>query len=178
MNTHQLNQIRTKASELLKSCGISTPPVNVEGIVASLGILLRRTPTEDNVSGFLLKQKSGPTVIGVNSLHHPNRQRFTIAHEIGHFVLHEFSDVHVDEYVLKLRSPESSAGVNEEEIQANRFAAELLMPPEMIETEISRLGVMDISDDRAMQQLAKQFQVSVQAMSNRLTTLNYLAPLF
>lgn len=178
MKTQQVIQIRAKANELLKKCGISTAPVNVEGIASSLGILLRRTPAEDQVSGFLFKQKSGPTVIGVNSLHHPNRQRFTIAHELGHFILHDFDDVHVDEYVMKLRSPESSTGENKDEVEANRFAAELLMPEGILEQEIARLGVQDVSNDRAMQQLAKQFQVSVQAMSNRLMTLEYLAPVF
>src|SRR5688572_10230391 len=175
MKTQQVTQIRAKANELLKKCGVSMAPVNVEGIASSLGILLRRTPAEDQVSGFLFKQKSGPAVIGVNSLHHPNRQRFTIAHELGHFILHDFDDVHVDEYVMKLRSPESSTGANKDEVEANRFAAELLMPEGILEQEIARLGVQDVSDDRAMQQLAKQFQVSMQAMSNRLMTLEYLA---
>lgn len=161
--------------DLLRDNGITEPPVNVELVAASLGIVLRRTPTKDEVSGFLLQQGSGPVMIGVNSLHHPNRQRFTIGHEIGHYVLHDFDKVHVDNFVVKLRSEASSTGDDKEEVEANRFAAELLIPSEMLSKELSELGVTDLLDDRAMQRLAKLFQVSVQAMSNRLISLNYVA---
>lgn len=173
MKKHQLNKIRLRAQELLQQHGITTAPINVEGLATSLGIQIRRTPTTDDVSGFLYS-KSGSTVIGVNALHHPNRQRFTIAHELGHHLLHNFEDVHVDQFVMKLRSGASSTGEHVEEIEANRFAAELLIPERILLQEITRLGVQDLSDDNAMQQLAKQFQVSVQAMANRLTSLGYL----
>lgn len=158
--------------------GINAAPVNVEGLATALGILIRRTPAKDDVSGFLYRQCDGPAIIGVNSLHHPNRQRFTIAHEIGHFSLHDSMEMHVDEFVMKLRSRESTTGENRDEVEANRFAAELLMPEEILEREIERLGVYDVCDDKAMAQLAKHFQVSVQAMSNRLMTLQYIAPVF
>lgn len=174
MTQQQIKRIREQASQLLRQHGVMTAPVNVEGLATSLGIVIRRTPAEDEVSGFLLNQKPGPAIIGVNSLHHPNRQRFTIAHELGHYALHDFDELHVDQYVMRLRSSASSTGEHKEEVEANRFAAELLMPESMLQDEILRLGVQDLSDDKAMQQLAKQFQVSVQAMTNRLTSLGYI----
>jgi Zn-dependent peptidase ImmA (M78 family) len=164
-----------QAQRLLRESNIVEPPVNVEAIAARLGIIIRRTPTTDDVSGFLLKQAEA-AVIGVNSLHHPNRQRFTIAHEIGHYMLHDFDEVHVDKSVVRLRSEASSAGTDKEEVEANRFAAELLMPKEFLEPELSRFALNDLFDERGMQQLARHFQVSVQAMSNRLTSLGYIAP--
>ena len=176
MTPQRQNTIRDRALQLLVQSGITDAPVNVEVIAASRGITIRRTPTTDDVSGFLYRHGSSPAIIGVNALHHPNRQRFTIAHEIGHFELHKFSDVHVDKFVVKLRSQASSTGEDKEEVEANRFAAELLMPSKILEQVLPRFALNDLLDDRAMKQLAKHFQVSVQAMSNRLISLNYIAP--
>ena len=76
--------------------------------------------------------KEGTPIIGVNALHHPNRQRFTVAHECGHLILHKAQitkEVHVDkDFPMLMRDSVSAAGVNEMEIEANVFAAELLMP--------------------------------------------------
>ena len=113
-------------------------------------------------------------MIGVNASHHPNRQRFTIGHEIGHFVLHQYDQVHVDKFVLKLRNDDSSTGEKAEEIEANGFAAELLIPWNFIEQDLFRFAVKSLLDDRGMAQLAKLYQVSVQAMTNRLVTLGFI----
>lgn len=167
--------IKKKAAELLEENGITEAPVDVEVIAESLNISIRRTPTEDELSGFLLRKEGGPTVIGVNTNHHPNRQRFTIGHEIGHFILHQHNDLHVDRVVVKLRSELSSKGENSEEIEANRFAAELLMPQSMLERDIQELTSNDVNDDRVIQHLAKRYGVSVNAMTNRLNTLGYIS---
>lgn len=174
MSPNRLAQILQSVGNLLEKNLVLAPPVNVEAIASALGIHVRKTPTDDEVSGFLLKQ-GDVSLIGVNALHHPNRQRFTIAHEIGHFVLDHFDQVHVDKAVMKLRDEASRKGIHKEEVEANRFAAELLMPREFLRQELSRGTLNDLLDDRGMQQLAKRFQVSVQAMSNRLASLGYIA---
>lgn len=78
----------------------------------------------------------GTPIIGINSLHHPNRQRFSIGHEIRHLALHRnltSGKVHVDkEFLVQLptlnRDAASALGTDLIEIEANRFSAELLMP--------------------------------------------------
>ncbi|MBL9170653.1 MAG: ImmA/IrrE family metallo-endopeptidase [Verrucomicrobiales bacterium] len=175
MKPNRAKAIRLKASELLQQCGVVAAPVDVEKIAAELGIAVRRTPTDDDISGFLLHQTDSEVVIGVNTLHHPNRQRFTIAHELGHYVLHQYDEVHVDRAVVRLRSGESSSGENPDEVEANRFAAELLMPENFIRLELSKMTFVDFSDERRMQQFAKQFGVSVQAMSRRIVDLGISA---
>jgi Zn-dependent peptidase ImmA (M78 family) len=75
-----------KYSRRIKS---SAPSVPVEQIAESYGIELRYEPAEQELSGALIRKGRKEVVIGVNSSHHPNRQRFTIAHEIAHFLLHE-----------------------------------------------------------------------------------------
>ena len=67
-------------------------------------------------------------MIGVNEDHHSNRQRFSIAHEIAHFVLHH-GDTYIDKgYRVHFRDLESGSGTKREEMEANAFAAALLMP--------------------------------------------------
>lgn len=168
-------KIRDLVATLLKDNGVKEVPVDVEGIAKSLGIEIRKSPTEDDISGFLLRQDEGPAVIGVNILHHPNRQRFTIGHEIGHFVLRHKNGLYVDRSMVKLRSAASSTGEDPEEVEANRFAAELLMPADFIERDFENAPGMDFLDDRKMMQIAKRYQVSLQAMTRRLIDLGFLS---
>jgi Zn-dependent peptidase ImmA (M78 family) len=72
--------------------------------------------------------KDGTGVIGVNNNHHRNRQRFTIAHEIAHYRLHHVGKVFNDATPVFFRDTTSAAGQSPQEIVANAFAAELLMP--------------------------------------------------
>jgi Zn-dependent peptidase ImmA (M78 family) len=176
MRPQRQKVILDRVNKLLKQSGVSEAPVEVEAITGTLGIEVRKSPTEDDISGFLLSQH-GLSVIGVNSIHHANRQRFTIAHEIGHFLLHQKESVHVDRTLLKLRSSASSTGADQDEIEANRFAAELLIPRSFLEKDLTErpLKDSDLLDDQRIQQLAKRYQVSVQAMTNRLINLRYLS---
>ena len=174
MKSTKIQAIKSKAKNLLQKCEITQAPIDVEKVATSLGIVVRRTPTEDDISGFLLRNPDGSAVIGINALHHSNRQRFTIAHEIGHFELHKHDQVHVDRSIIKLRSGASSKGEDSEEIEANGFAAELLMPQELLDKDLQKSDFTDLNDERRMQLLAKKYQVSVQAMTNRLVVLNYL----
>lgn len=77
------------ASELIvfaKKNNIETSPLDVSRLTSLLGITLRLEPMKGEESGSLKQEKSGNWVMTVNSLHHPHRQRFTIAHELGHFI--------------------------------------------------------------------------------------------
>ena len=174
MKNHQYQEIQRKVASLLRQSNCTEAPVNVEEIASSLNIELRKAPAEDDLSGFLLKRPDGTAVVGVNARHHPNRQRFTIGHEIGHYLLHQYDEVHVDKFVIKLRDGNSSTGENEEEVEANRFAAELLMPRQFIERDLFKYAVDGQLDDRKLAQFAKQYEVSVQAMTNRLVSLGFI----
>ena len=82
---------------------------------------------------------SGEPPTGVNSLHAPVRQRFTIAHELGHAVLHAREGIHLDQaFRLRFRDQTSAMAIDPEEIDANSFAAELLMPAD----ELNRVWVL------------------------------------
>ncbi|MGC3992000.1 MAG: ImmA/IrrE family metallo-endopeptidase [Chthoniobacteraceae bacterium] len=163
--------IRRKAFELLESaCGLG-PSVDVRALAVFSGVKVVEEPIEkDDFSGFLFRPKDGPPVIGVKARHAVTRKRFTIAHELGHFILHSTEEVHVDEAVLQMRDSRASEGVYVKEIEANFFAAELLMPQDFLERDVARLD-LHADDDKAIALLAKRYVVSPQAMAIRLSSL-------
>lgn len=174
--TVRRKHIRQLVEKLLKQNAVQTPPVSVETIATRLGALVQRAPTEDDLSGFIYRDhRSNATVIGVNAAHHPHRQTFTIAHELGHFLLHDMQNVHVDRgFSVKLRNQKSSEGVDIEEKEANLFAAELLMPKSLLEQSLQQVQAVDLVDEDVIAELADQYGVSTQAMTFRLTYLGYI----
>src|SRR5947208_328787 len=86
--------IRTLVQRLLDEHRIRSAPVDVPSIAVALGVEVQETPAEDDLSGFLYRDRRRKSaVIGVNADHHPNRRNFTAAHELGHYLLHNFDDV-------------------------------------------------------------------------------------
>ncbi|MGA2704149.1 MAG: ImmA/IrrE family metallo-endopeptidase [Isosphaeraceae bacterium] len=159
-----------RARQLLVRLGIQSAPTPVEKIAKALGAQVRFSPFDSELSGMVYI-KDGVPIIGVNSLHHPNRQRFTIAHELGHLELHRqmiTSNVHVDKnFPALMRDPKSATGTEQIEIEANQFAAELLMPIALIEQALAGKQ-FDIDDDGPIEELAKKFRVSKQALEYRI----------
>jgi len=159
-----------KAKELLARLGIQSNPTPVEKIAKALGAQVRFSPFDEELSGMVYV-KDGVPIIGVNSLHHPNRQRFTIAHELGHLELHRemiTSNIHVDKnFPALMRDTKSATGTEQIEIQANQFAAELLMPRDLIDKAMAGKQ-FDIDDDGPIEELAKKFKVSKQALEYRI----------
>lgn len=162
----------TKAAQkVLRSVGYDIP-VDVERIIQSYGIPIRSQPMEDSMSSMLVIRK-GSAVIGVNQAHPPTRRRFSLAHELGHYLLHGKSPrVFLDASTIFFRDGLASEGSDAEEIEANTFAAELLMPENVLR-QIIRQSPLDAFDERAVQRLAARFEVSVQALTIRLTRLGF-----
>jgi len=167
--------IESDANNLLNQLGIEGAPVPVEDVAASLGLRLEFTFLGDDISGALVLKGDRGT-IGINHTQAPVRQRFTIAHEIGHYLLHRGSThLFIDKKatVVFRRDQDSSAGEQWQEIQANQFAACLLMPKSFIERAMGSVNYK-MSDEEIIESLAGLFDVSVQAMSIRLASLGYV----
>ncbi len=162
------------AEEVLARLGIKSPPAPVEKIAKALGAQVRFAPFDDELSG-MVHIKDGLPIIGVNALHHPNRQRFTIAHELGHLELHRdmiTAAVHVDKaFPALMRDSNSATGMEKIEIQANQFAAALLMPCAMIREALAGRQ-FDIEDEGPLEELAKKFKVSKQALEYRIRNMD------
>jgi Zn-dependent peptidase ImmA (M78 family) len=158
------------ARDLLERLDIRSVPVPVDKIAKAIGAQVIFSLLDDELSGMVFVREN-KTIIGVNSLHHPNRQRFTIAHEIGHLELHKkfiSNQIHIDKKFMVLRRDHTSAtGTDRFEIEANRFASELLMPEWAIRKLVGT-EMIDIEDDRTIGELAKKFKVSRQALQYRL----------
>lgn len=167
--------VEARAQKLLVNLGFHEIPIPVDRVARSLGALVRYSPLDEELSGLIFINDGVP-IIGVNSLHHPNRQRFTIAHEIGHLRLHpEFirTTVHVDkrfaESVLK-RDSASASGTERLEVEANQFAAALLMPGFALD-ELLEQSPIDVEDECGIEIWAKDFVVSKAALQYRLRNL-------
>jgi Zn-dependent peptidase ImmA (M78 family) len=162
---------REAARELLRQHAINTAPVPVERIVKALGVRVEYAPLDGELSG-LAYIRNGVIIVGVNTLHAPNRQRFTLAHELAHVQLHRHElerAVHVDHGSLR-RDAVAASGIDPTEIEANTFAAELLMPRDLLLAMLEGRSV-DLEDDQAVEALAKRFRVSEAAMRFRLNSL-------
>ena len=162
-----------RATEILRRAEVRWYPVRVDRIAKVHGVKVRYEPLDDELSGMIFL-KDNQAVIGVNAHHSPNRQRYTIAHELGHYFLHEDilrQGAHVDTMITMLnRDQDAALGTINIEIEANQFAAELLMPRHMIEKYLNSegLGSAAKSDDAVVESMAKAFKVSTAAMAIRL----------
>src|SRR6266545_4791055 len=148
-------------------------PIDVHQVARDLGLTVVEQDLEDQVSGVLVIRANGGT-IGVNKNHHINRQRFTIAHECGHYRLHHTGKVFIDATPVFFRDTTSAEGQSPQEIVANAFAAELLMPENKLR-EILREQPIDAFDENALRSVANQFEVSTQALTIRLTRLGLIS---
>ncbi|MBX9685877.1 MAG: ImmA/IrrE family metallo-endopeptidase [Candidatus Obscuribacterales bacterium] len=152
-------------------------PVDVVKIATMHKIRVHTEDLEDDVSGMMVTCEDGSVSIVVNSGHHKNRHRFSIAHELGHYFLHRaMSPIFVDSNKVFFRDARAAEGNNKQEIEANAFAAELLMPETKVRqyfpSSFSLMEVEQLADD--IEKVAKKFGVSSAALSIRLHRLGIL----
>lgn len=170
MNTPNRTRAIGTAKSIIDKHNVVRPPVRIDKLARKLGAKLLYAPLDDELSGMVYI-KDGDPIIGVNALHHPNRQRFTIAHEVGHLLLHKdqiAKEVHVDKAFLMLRrDAKAASGTDNIEIEANAFAAEILMPEKLVLNFLEG-DSFDIDDEELIKTLAQKFKVSTQAMQFRL----------
>lgn len=165
-----VNPIRS-AEKLIEKYEIDKPAVPVERIAKREGARVQYGPLDKELSGMFFIKDDIP-IIGVNSLHHPNRQRFTIGHELGHMMLHrdmlESGMVHVDkEFAILRRDALAESGTDQIEIEANRFSANLLVPDALLDAVIGdNLRMAD--SEQEIEALAKKFKVSAMTLQFRL----------
>jgi Zn-dependent peptidase ImmA (M78 family) len=171
------DEARDLAREIIGEYGITTPPVRIEELAEAHGAQIARHKFEGPESGFALRD-GNRWIIGVNIQTSRRRQRFTIAHELGHLLLHKGRPLTVDQAVLRvdMRNDVSSMATDIQEIQANTFAATLLMPEEVVLEFATALVRKDsaITRDDLIAKLARIFDVSTEAMSYRLINLAIL----
>lgn len=146
---------RVEARKLLQELQVTTLPVNLEDICRSLGIVVLFSQLT-GLDGFFVKHpQKTKTVIVVNNSDSVFRQRFSIAHELGHIRMsHGLSRCSMSGQVTRIPVQEASA---------NEFASELLMPKILLQ----RHGYL------APGQIANLCRVSLDAAAIRAEELGW-----
>ena len=146
------------ARALLREFQVVTAPIDPFALARSLDVQVVPQGLDDDASGMLLR-RDGRCVIGVNRTHSPLRRRFTVAHEIAHAILHPdmIGDGITDDAMWRSGLPDSV------EYQANRMAADILMPEHLVREHFK------VTKDPAA--LARIFEVSNKSMTIRLERL-------
>lgn len=165
------SEIEDKAFSILAENNLlnsNSYEVDVHKLVANLSIKLQEKSLGNEISGLLII-KGNKVAIGIDSDQSTQRQRFTIAHELGHYFLHrKLKNTFVDEIFAR------SGITNQTEKEANVFAASLLMPKESIFKAISEKKWINALDDEKINELAKLFNVSSISMTYRLVNLKLI----
>ncbi len=154
MPNDHLKYIDDLVANALAGINFKTLPVPVDAIAEKIGLEIVEFDFPDSFSGVLKKEKR---VIGVNKNHALVRRRFTIAHEIGHFLLG-----HEDDMIDEIQDRPMPL-----EREANSFASHLLMPKEITIKKVAEFGL-------DLKLLSKEFLVSEQALTIRLLGMNLI----
>lgn len=160
------DEIKKRADELISKYDQRIPPINIDLICKKVGIVVHKLDlselekdAERPISGFIIKDDTtNKTGIYVNGQDHKERQKFTVAHELGHYFLHMPDDE--NEFIVSFRGLQ-----NQVEREADIFACEILMPDAIMKSVYNEVPFPTVS------YLAGIFGVSKQAMRIRLDEL-------
>lgn len=162
-------EIEELAVKTLKDAGRYCVPVDVLNLAEELGLDVYSAKFSNQSVSGMIRKESGRIVIYYNENHHSNRARFTVAHEIGHYVLKHMkycksiSDSQLDMF---RRDDDYVDKQNYRfEVEANKFAAALLMPSEFVVETWNET-------DGDVEEIARKFRVSEAAMGYRIDRLD------
>ena len=141
-------------------------PVDVHAIAEIMGVVVESSPRMEESGKVCRKSATDDYVIFYNASDHEVRQRFTIAHEIGHIVLGHLANR--EECLRDPREHYSIDNFDPKERDANRFAAALLMPADAVRAAVAHMK------DPTLARLADLFKVSKLAMEIRLKSLGII----
>ena len=138
---------------------IKSYPVEIERICEEFQLKVYQESLGYFISGKITKDGENSYFITVNDDHHPNRQRFTIAHELGHYLLHRD---HIGDGITEDSLYRSEHISNALDVEANRFATDILMPLDLLKMASVEKGTSSIP------QIADIMRVSEMALRIRL----------
>lgn len=142
-NTLIIERARKLVNKLVSLRGHDKPPFLAEEFASLCGINEVVRTDLINVSAVLLKLHGG-AIIQVNSKHHPSRQNFSVAHEIGHIL---FSELKLEHYINSIEyrtfNPQAKARTREKvrERLCDIAAKELLMPEHVFKKYLTNFGL-------------------------------------
>lgn len=160
---------KNKAKEILNEIGFDeVTELTNSDLVNGFGILFISEPLK-NADGKIIRGKT-KTIIKVNSsITHPERIRYVVAHELGHYFLHNKLEIHTDNSkTLNWFKVEDQAKRGLQEYEANDFASELLMP----EVVFRKFIEYKPFSPSLIKEISNRFQTSLTSVVYRLITLD------
>ncbi len=157
------------ARRLLEECGLEGGmDVNLEDLIAYRGAILLESKMH-NADGRITHGKTR-SIIRINSeIDYPGRKRFTIAHELGHLEMHRDYPIHSDSESLDWFDVAlKKLKYGEQELEANSFASELIMPAALFKKEVSGKKF----SPELLNNLADRFQTSITSVAFKCVELN------
>jgi Zn-dependent peptidase ImmA (M78 family) len=179
LKSDQREEIETKVSSILSKHPVFNQWEIIQAVAQEEGIRIEQADLQD-LSGLLYKTDEGSWKILINKDDSLTRKLFTIAHELGHYFLHrnqanKFIDSEFSQTSYN-RSENTKYQITE--LEANEFAANLIMPKRFLDVEIGRLKnelKTETMDSNLIFLLANKFGVSPIAMFTRLKNLEYVS---
>ena len=160
INVYGNNELDGFAEKLLSHLGLDDETaIDISSVAKKLGLNVYSTSFENNAISGYIKFENGEKNIYINNTQSVQRQRFTVAHEIAHYILHK-EVLEQNGGTPMFRGGDS----NYAERQANRLAAAILMPQ-------TKVQEMYQNQKKTIQEMAELFWVSYGAMANRISSL-------
>lgn len=136
----RLKRAQSQAEQFLRDEGITSLPVDVMEIAESRGIVVQgKADTAPGVSGMLIRAGDEFGILYATHISSLGFQRFSIAHELGHYLL----EGHIDHILPKNGEHASHAGFTSSdpfELEADHFASGLLMPSTLFQSELRKVN--------------------------------------
>ena len=155
---------RNMARKSLKDYELSEVPTDLSVLFKGLGLKYIELNETDDIDGAILEIDGKPAIAVLNKARPLQRQRFTLAHELGHiFLKHTERDIYDSEEIRENSKQLKEKAKPPQEIEADIFASELLIPYEQLKKYTADMNDID--------KLAGTFQVSKQAMT--LAIMNF-----
>ena len=165
MSSREWNKI-DPAERVIVEKYLDDLPIRLGAMAKELGVKVKLSSLPSNLSGLIRQLEGGEYEIKINRHESRGRQRFTLAHEISHFLLHrdiiDNSENGIQDNVLYRSGQPKNI-----EYEANRLAADLVMPRAKLDDKVLQLN-SNISED-AIEYLAHEFGVSKAAMEIRVS---------
>lgn len=168
MDNSTRRMINSLAEDVLSAYNISVPIGNIDEIVEKLGGTIQKEAFFSD--GAVEKEGNGFKII-VSPFQDEKRERFTIAHELGHLFLHMGYRTNNELWEKQENNIYHRIGNSEKEYQANEFAAAFLMPATEYLSVLNKVAEGNMVDTS---KIAEYFNVSIEAAANRGKFLGYL----
>lgn len=163
------NNIEKLAMDILDTNGFNGIVVDPVKLATAYGIEVKNARFASNDISGMLKKENGKTTIYVNSVEPTMRKRFTIAHELGHYFLN-----HLEENDKLIHRKTDFFSNNSKELEANAFAAALLMDQYKVKDLYNKLDYIGVPIEKIITKISNTFKVSRPAVNIRLKELELI----